>query len=402
MFSISLNPGASVTAMDPLSITVACFTLVATISKVSYSLLEFTQSFRVAKGDLEAIQSELQSFQTILDSLCQQFVEYDEVLFPPSLIQQILDTLYNSDVVVSEIETCLVKHSQSILGKSGYWTLVGGKNDMAERRTRLEAHKSLLQLLINMAIFHVTMDIKKDTAQSGRRSLKPSPKTYLENTSYRGQSIFYPLADEMLPDYEEIWEDYETITGCEYSVGQRRFDYSRPLLSVPFPRDTWNRALISWTSNYSYNFSSSLGLYNWPGSLSCNVNSGPIVFIKLTPWLDSPPLTPSLACETIYRCLPNDCPVLRLGRSCAKRLPEPNCAYFNIKSVSRHHCEIYHKNNGKWCLRDLGSVSGTFLNSIRLSGSHHTSKPAFLRERDVIELGLFVRMTISFYVGWGS
>lgn len=59
---------------------------------------------------------------------------------------------------------------------------------------------------------------------------------------------------------------------------------------------------------------------------------------------------------------------------------------FRSKVVSRRHA-IIELQDDKWTIRDLGSATGTFLNTKRLSGADSPSEPHELRSGDVIRLG---------------
>src|SRR5690348_1528340 len=110
--------------MDP--ITVSCFAFIVTISKASYSLLDFVQEFRGAKGDLEVISRELESTQEVLERLLQDIAEPNESALPSHLKQQISGILKSCTIFIRDYEIKLKKHSQPMLGKAGYWTIGGG------------------------------------------------------------------------------------------------------------------------------------------------------------------------------------------------------------------------------------------------------------------------------------
>ncbi|KAH8116853.1 SMAD/FHA domain-containing protein [Phellopilus nigrolimitatus] len=60
--------------------------------------------------------------------------------------------------------------------------------------------------------------------------------------------------------------------------------------------------------------------------------------------------------------------------------------YFNQKSVSRQHAEVWEE-NGKIFIRDVGSSNGTVVNGVRLSAEGTASGPCELKTHDIVEFG---------------
>ncbi|KAF9391975.1 hypothetical protein CPC16_003734 [Podila verticillata] len=117
-----------------------------------------------------------------------------------------------------------------------------------------------------------------------------------------------------------------------------------------------------------------------PASSSSSTSSVP--HIRIVPHLDAPR---SLHFEVVDKDVPDGF-VLKIGRFTDKQTL-PNRVTFKSKVVSRGHAEIYTE-LGKFYIRDTKSSSGTFLNHTRLSPPGVESKPAQLKDGDVVQLGV--------------
>jgi hypothetical protein len=151
--------------MDPLSIATSCVTLVATIGTCSLAITKFVREVRDARGDLQMISNELHSLGAVLVLLQDDFAGSSNNVLPPRLVDHLESILHNCNDVVTEIEKTLVKHRSSRLGRGGHWTIGGGKDDMTKFRASLEAHKSALELALEMITITVSREIKNDTTE---------------------------------------------------------------------------------------------------------------------------------------------------------------------------------------------------------------------------------------------
>jgi hypothetical protein len=150
--------------MDPLSITLACVTLIGVVSKVSTSLTTLSRDFRDAPSELKATALGLSSVQAVLVNLTQQTSGPGGFALLSDLEQHIINIIKHCSVVIADIETCLQKHMQSRRGVSGYWLLGGGKDELARHRSSLEAHKSAIQIALQMLAVNSLRNIARDTA----------------------------------------------------------------------------------------------------------------------------------------------------------------------------------------------------------------------------------------------
>jgi hypothetical protein len=108
--------------MDPLSISATCISLIGIITKTS---------------------------KTVLELLADDVVDPSNESFPETLKKQIAGIVTNCSVVVTEIEQTLKKHEDSRLSKAAQWDM-SGKDDIAKLRSSLEAHKSALEIALDM------------------------------------------------------------------------------------------------------------------------------------------------------------------------------------------------------------------------------------------------------------
>ncbi|KAK4199530.1 hypothetical protein QBC40DRAFT_81572 [Triangularia verruculosa] len=163
--------------MDPLSIGGGCLALITSIASVTKGIYSFTKQVREAQSDLDAVTQELTSLRLVLEL----YVEDDantNVAFPEALNKRLSAIVTNCQLVVRDIEACLAKYSSDSCGKKLSW-VVSGQDDVSRLRRSIEAHKSALNLGLDMAalylaketrfeateIRHNTTTIKQDTAQ---------------------------------------------------------------------------------------------------------------------------------------------------------------------------------------------------------------------------------------------
>ncbi|KAE8854445.1 hypothetical protein PTNB29_09801 [Pyrenophora teres f. teres] len=351
--------------MDPLSITVSCVTLVTAVSRVTYSLTGFIREWRDASSDLRIISQELSSMQIVIGNLRNTFATKESTL-PPNLKEQILGILKSCLQVVGGIEASLLKHANSRLGKGGYWALGGGKEDMAKYRSSLEAHKSALEITLELVSITISRDIKKDTTQILKEMAKLRQRLPIAQAQYRHSSPRWTPRKEMdnINRLTEIYqhEDEAYISGSNSDIEKSDTDI----------RTASNVSRPSTYQDYR--------------STAYAHTSTSIPYIQFSPYYhpqtDTSTHFPS---TTVYLSAHTN--TIHLGRYSKTRSQERNFVGFASRVVSRMHCDIWHK-EGKWYIRDNKSLAGTWLNSERLSEAGRTSKPYRLRDGDVVQLGM--------------
>jgi hypothetical protein len=135
--------------MDPLSITATCVGLASTITRTSLVVISFVKDVRSARSDLDVISRELSSLKIILELLAEDVNDSTTQSIPQTLQKQITGIITNCTGVVVDIEKTLVKHGGGRMNKAAKW-VASGKSDVAKLQLSLEAHKSALEIALDM------------------------------------------------------------------------------------------------------------------------------------------------------------------------------------------------------------------------------------------------------------
>jgi hypothetical protein len=135
--------------MDPLSITATCVGLASTITRTSLVVISFVKDVRSARSDLDVITRELSSLKIILELLAEDVNDSTSQSIPQTLQKQITGIITNCTGVVVDIEKTLVKHGGGRMNKAAKW-VASGKSDVAKLQLSLEAHKSALEIALDM------------------------------------------------------------------------------------------------------------------------------------------------------------------------------------------------------------------------------------------------------------
>jgi hypothetical protein len=133
--------------MDPISITAACVSLTGSIAKTSIAVTTFVRAVRSARSDLDAVSRELASLTTLLELIAED--AKDVKAFPDTLRRHIAGILANCELVLLEIRRLIEKYYKHGITKSSQWALFGGE-DVSKLRLSLEAHKSALDIALEM------------------------------------------------------------------------------------------------------------------------------------------------------------------------------------------------------------------------------------------------------------
>ncbi|KAG9508131.1 hypothetical protein J7337_001694 [Fusarium musae] len=147
--------------MDPLSIISGCAGLITAIGSLSVSINTFVRSCREARSDLDRVSRELHSLQTVLELIEEDAKDVTKP-FPPTIQHHVSGIVTNCGSVVLEVETCIKKYGDGRIKSRVAWT-INGQGDMEKLRLSLEAHKSALELALDMLSLSLTKDIKADT-----------------------------------------------------------------------------------------------------------------------------------------------------------------------------------------------------------------------------------------------
>ncbi|KAF8849320.1 WD40 repeat-like protein [Acephala macrosclerotiorum] len=150
--------------MDPLSITATCVGLASTITRTSLAVIGFVKDVRAARSDLDAVSRELQSLSIVLELLADDLNGSANESIPQTLQKQISGIIANCTGVVVEIEQTLKKHEGGKGMKAMKW-VASGKSDVLKLQSSLEAHRSALEIALDMVTLNLTREIKADTQE---------------------------------------------------------------------------------------------------------------------------------------------------------------------------------------------------------------------------------------------
>lgn len=172
--------------MDPLSITTACIGLVSTITKTSIQVAGFVKDVRAARNDLDCVSGELLSLKTVLELLAEDFTEFTRGCVPQTITKQITGIIKNCSGVVIDIEEELRKHEDGTLNKAAHWVAFERSNVM-KLQTSLKAHKSALDIALEMITLFVPLASRKSVvntfARTVAREIKADTVELLNDTS---------------------------------------------------------------------------------------------------------------------------------------------------------------------------------------------------------------------------
>ena len=135
--------------MDPLSITATCIGLASTITRTSLVVIGFVKDVRAARSDLDLVSRELLSLKTVLELLADDADDSSSRSIPQTLQNQIAGIVRNCTGVVVDIEQTLKKHEGGKVIKAAKW-VASGKSDVNRLQLSLEAHKSALEIALDM------------------------------------------------------------------------------------------------------------------------------------------------------------------------------------------------------------------------------------------------------------
>ncbi|CAO3641505.1 unnamed protein product [Cunninghamella echinulata] len=113
-------------------------------------------------------------------------------------------------------------------------------------------------------------------------------------------------------------------------------------------------------------------------------------FIRIIPHIDDPSKPVIFDVIQWKKKQSSDSKIVRLGRCPPTSINNGHpidVLLLKSKVVSRYHCDIGYE-NGKVYVRDVGSSSGTYLNHNRLCGAHKESDKIYLKDGDILQLGV--------------
>lgn len=146
--------------MDPLSIAAACVGLLSGLTTLSTKIRSLTIDARNTNKEVNALQSELDSFQRSLS------VFYGSGLADnyPDHLRTDLDTIIRQcRYVVDEIDSLLDKVSSGSLSQQVHWSFTV-RDEVLRLHRNLEGHKSAITIAIAFASMSMNRGIKSDTS----------------------------------------------------------------------------------------------------------------------------------------------------------------------------------------------------------------------------------------------
>lgn len=160
--------------MDPLSISTACVSLIATLGRILPQIVSFVSVVRDARRDMDAVSRELHSLSLSLGNLRDDSIK---IKYPEGSHRTLITVLGNCDHVTKEIEALLNKMASGNIERRMQWTIYG-RDDMNKLRSRLEAHKSAIDIALDMVSIQLISAVKDDT-----QDLKGDTQAIKQNTA---------------------------------------------------------------------------------------------------------------------------------------------------------------------------------------------------------------------------
>ena len=144
--------------MDPLSIATACVGLLGGIATLSKNLASFVSTARDARKDIDGFSRELLSL-----ALCLATLKDEDFHFPDRLQTQLVCVLENCGSVTQDMSRVIEKHRSNAIGRKLQWSF-SDRDEVSRLRERLEAHKSVLEITLELANLSTVNTIKEDTS----------------------------------------------------------------------------------------------------------------------------------------------------------------------------------------------------------------------------------------------
>src|SRR5436305_11415795 len=134
-----------------LAITVACASLISSIGTLSKQIVAFVSDIRDARKDMDAVSRELSSLSLCLEGLRD---DSSKIQLPESLQQNLVGVLRNCDDVTKEMQDLLTNLLRESLRTGVQWSMLA-RDEMNKLRSRLEAHKSAIDIALEMISIYV-------------------------------------------------------------------------------------------------------------------------------------------------------------------------------------------------------------------------------------------------------
>jgi len=146
--------------MDPLTITTACVSLLGAVAALSKQISSFVSIARNARKDMDQFSRELTSLALCLETLREDDAH---VRYPEALKRNLIAILANVDHVTKEMDTLLKRCSAEGVGQSVKWS-VANRDEAVRLRDSLEAHKSAIEIALELGSLTLATAIKRDVS----------------------------------------------------------------------------------------------------------------------------------------------------------------------------------------------------------------------------------------------
>ena len=140
-----------------MSIATACVGLLGGIATLSKNLTSFVSTARDARKDVDGFSRELSSL-----ALCVTTLKHEDFHFPDRLQRQLVNVIENCGSVTEDMSRVIEKHRSNAIGRKLQWSF-SDRDEVARLRERLEAHKSVLEITLELANLSTVNTIKEDT-----------------------------------------------------------------------------------------------------------------------------------------------------------------------------------------------------------------------------------------------
>lgn len=145
--------------MDSRSIAYGCGTLIDWVTRLTVGIPIFVSNVRIARKDMDALLRELTSLQLCLNAL-RDDDQSASVEYPPSLTSQINQLLTNTEVVVRQINTAVIKLSSRKADNAAIWSSTEC-HEMVRCRSILESDRLALDLAVTMGTISKLLEQRK-------------------------------------------------------------------------------------------------------------------------------------------------------------------------------------------------------------------------------------------------
>ena len=207
-----------------LAVTVACASLLSSVVALSRQITIFVIDVRAARKDLDAVSRELSSL-----ALCLEVLRHDssKINFPTRLQQNMVGILGNCDNVAKEMQDLLRKLSSGSLTRRMQWSLLD-RDEMNKLRSRLEAHKSTIDIALDIVSMYATSFFIYFRSSSSARLMGGCKifRNQLTSASFFITSV-KEVAQTIKNDTTKIKQDAPRITGLVQEIGLLRLQISR-------------------------------------------------------------------------------------------------------------------------------------------------------------------------------